>query len=160
MMGLTLGGIGLIIGGVIHTRHLLVWNGSASAPLGLYMAQSGHIEPGDWVLVTPSPALQKLIHDRHYLPEDVPLIKQVRGVAGDVVCRVEHVVTINKIPVARALKTDAQGRALPAWQGCIDLKPDQIFLLNRHPRSLDGRYFGVTHTSDVDTKLRLVWQVH
>src|SRR3546814_15532006 len=37
---------------------------------------------------------------------------------------------------------DRLGRPLPFWLGCRIVGPDELFLLNAAPDSLDGRYFG------------------
>jgi conjugative transfer signal peptidase TraF len=156
-------GIGLVISVTalqkFPTHPFLIWNGSGSAPAGLYVVQSGAPQRGDWVLVTPSPPVQKLILSRHYLPTGVPLIKQVRGRTGDVICRVGARITLNKVSVATALLTDSKGQVLPIWQGCHILQAGDFFLLNDHARSLDGRYFGMTKRREIISRIRLLWRV-
>lgn len=78
------------------------------------------------------------------------MIKQVAGVVGDEICRKGTLISINGRPAASALAQDSLDRSLPVWQGCHTLKDSEVFLLNPHPRSLDGRYFGMTETSDLD----------
>ena len=39
--------------------------------------------------------------------------------------------------------------ALPVLEGCSVLQEDQFFLLNKHPDSLDGRYFGAIERSEL-----------
>lgn len=78
------------------------------------------------------------------------MIKQVSGVVGDEICRHGTQISINGTLVAEALAQDTLDRSLPVWQGCHTLKDSEVFLLNPHSRSLDGRYFGVTKTSDLD----------
>jgi type IV secretory pathway protease TraF len=65
-------------------------------------------------------------------------------------------VFINGKPVAEALSVAPDGLKLPAWQGCHVLQADEVFLLNDHPRSLDGRYFGVMRVSDLEGTARLL----
>ncbi len=119
----------------------IVWNGSKSAPRGVYILRQLPLEHGRFVLVNPPPAMKKFIERRGYLPPDTPLIKRVRGLPGDEVCREGDRIFINKIHVATALKADSMGRDMPHWSGCFTLQEDEIFLLNEHEKSLDGRYF-------------------
>lgn len=137
----------------------LVWNASASAPIGLYAVSPGAaLRRGDMVIAWPPSAARQLAAGRHYLPGNVPLVKRVAGRAGDRVCALGRVVTVNGSPVARRRIADASGRPLPAWQGCIWLAPDMVFLLMAEtPNSFDGRYFGVTLTQDVIGKATPLW---
>jgi type IV secretory pathway protease TraF len=45
--------------------------------------------------------------------------------------------------IAIALSRDRLGRPLPDWQGCHQLRSNEIFAVNAAvPDSFDGRYFG------------------
>src|SRR5437016_5115480 len=55
---------------------LLVWNTSASAPIGLYRVLSGAAVRGDLVLVHTPDSIRKLADERRYLAYNVPLIKR------------------------------------------------------------------------------------
>jgi len=72
----------------------------------------------------------------------VPVLKYVVAVGGDVVCRLERNVTVNGRWQAVARSHDSQGNKLPTWSGCRQLENGEVFLLNPHPESFDGRYFG------------------
>lgn len=135
----------------------LVWNASASAPIGLYTVSQKKFERGDYVVVAPAPRLQALIDERGYLPPATPLLKRVAARSGARICRDEHGISIDNVIVAYALLSDSQGRLLPVWSGCKTLKADEIFLLNDHAQSLDGRYFGATKTAFVIGVARPVW---
>lgn len=135
----------------------LVWNASASAPVGLYKIENSALEVGDFVLVSPSEEAAKLIAERGYLPPDIPLIKRVAAMSGDEICRGDTAIFINKAFVATAQIFDSFGRNMPTWSGCFTLHKDEIFLLNDHEKSLDGRYFGVTIKSDVIGVAQPVW---
>ena len=43
------------------------------------------------------------------------------------------------------------------WEGCKVLEADEVFLLNPHPRSIDGRYFGPIKIGDLGGTLVLLW---
>jgi len=122
----------------------VLWNASASTPIGLYLIRPGTAPAiGNIVAVTPPDALARFLADGGYLADSVPLLKHVTALAGQIVCRTDATVTVDGTPVASALAHDRRGRALPVWQGCRQLGADEIFLLNPEIRdSLDGRYFG------------------
>ena len=137
----------------------LVWNASASAPIGLYAVSPGAaLRHGDMVIAWPPAAARQLAASRHYLPSNVPLVKRVAGIAGDTICAVDRMVTVNGRPFAMRRAADAEGRDLPAWQGCIRLGPGMLFLLMAEtPDSFDGRYFGPTLAQDVIGKAAPLW---
>lgn len=127
----------------------LVWNASSSAPIGLYRIEDRAPQRGDFVLVDPGSALEKFIAGRGYLPEKIPLLKRLAALPGDEICRKSEAIFINKTFVAEARKFDSEGRILPSWSGCFTLHSGEVFLLNDHENSLDGRYFGATNVKDV-----------
>ena len=136
----------------------LVWNASASAPLGLYWVTHAPIGRGDFVLAEPPDSARRLAAARGYLPAHVRLVKRVAGLAGDTICAVGNVVLINGRPAADRLDDDSRGRPLPAWHGCRRLGPDEVFLLMEDvPDSFDGRYFGPIQRRTVVGKLLPLW---
>jgi conjugative transfer signal peptidase TraF len=129
---------------------LLVWNASASAPIGLYRIDGDSLpQIDDLVLVRPDPALELFLSGRGYLPPSIPLIKRVAALSGAEICRRDETIFIDRIRVADALSIDSLDRQMPVWSGCFTLNSDEVFLLNRHEKSLDGRYFGATKISNV-----------
>ncbi|MPT48330.1 MAG: S26 family signal peptidase [Sphingobium sp.] len=123
----------------------LIWNASASVPVGLYRINDVDNPPvGTLVVVTPPDRLAHWLSKRGYLPDGVPLLKYVAAKTGQQVCRTGNALSIDGRPVATARSHDSQGRALPSWQGCRKLASGEIFLLNPSVAdSVDGRYFGV-----------------
>jgi conjugative transfer signal peptidase TraF len=145
---------------------ILVWNASASAPIGLYYVdswkrfdhQTVDILVDDLVVAWPPKVARALAADRHYLPSGVPLIKRVAAIDHDVVCADGDQITINGGWIIPRRKRDAKGRALLWWQGCHVLQEGELFLMmEEHPSSFDGRYFGVTSPKDVIGKATLIW---
>lgn len=122
----------------------LIWNASASVPIGLYWVRPiEQLRRGDLVVVNPPEPLATFLVDRGYLGQNVPLIKHVAALPGQIICRYDDRVLIDGRVWAKARARDGLGRALPVWQGCQVLRLSQVFLLNaEHPASLDGRYFG------------------
>lgn len=129
----------------------VIWNASASAPIGLYRIHPDR-DPaiGALVAITPPERLSRWLSARGYLPEGVPLLKHVAAKAGQRVCRTGDVVSVDARRVAIARARDGRGRPLPVWQGCHTLESGQLFLLNPSVAdSLDGRYFGPLPASTV-----------
>ncbi len=140
--------LGTVIGAwidvaVLKPPPLLIWNASASAPIGLYWLHSGRPSVASkMVAVTPPTALAAFMAGRHYLPQGVLLLKHVAALPGARVCRFGTVVTISGKAAAVARATDTRDRPLPVWRGCRVVGRDEVFLLNAAPDSFDGRYFG------------------
>jgi conjugative transfer signal peptidase TraF len=157
LLGAGIACLGLTI--VLPPLPRLVWNASASAPIGLYAVSPGAtLRRGDMVIAWPPAEAGQLAASRHYLPRNVPLVKRVAGTGDDAICAVDRVVTVNGRPVAVRRAADAEGRPLPAWQGCIRLAPGMVFLLmTETPDSFDGRYFGPTLARDVIGKATPLW---
>jgi conjugative transfer signal peptidase TraF len=121
----------------------LIWNASASVPVGLYRVDVDAIAAaGDLVAVNPPAGVAALLARRGYLPRGVPLLKRLAGAEGALVCRSGVFITIDGTPAARARTRDRAGRPLPIWLGCRRLQRGEIFLLGSAADSFDGRYFG------------------
>lgn len=140
---------------MIELPKKLVYNGSPSSRIGFYWIDDVPVGLGDFVLMNAPEHARELIKVRHYLPPNVPLIKRVVGVAGDEVCRHGRNISVNGIGMGVAKSEDLFGRPLPVWRGCETLTDDQIFVLNFHPDSFDGRYFGPVNRSSIIG--RAVW---
>lgn len=123
---------------------LLMWNGSASAPLGLYrIVAPVDISRGDLVLVHPPETARRLAVARGYLPAGVPLVKRIAAIAGDIVCANSGGLTVNGEHVADARHADSLGRPLEPWSGYRALDRDEfLVLMTTVPASFDSRYFG------------------
>ena len=137
----------------------LIWNASASVPIGLYRVQP---EPkprvSDIVVVRPPEPLVGFLSDGGYLPRGVPLLKHVAALGGQRVCRSGTAISIDGVTVGEALGHDSRGRPLPVWQGCTILAADQVFLFNAdRPDSLDGRYFGPLSRTTIVGRAQPIW---
>ena len=138
------------LAGAAYAHPWLLWNATASAPIGLYAVQPvTRPKVGELVVVRPDPALARWMVERRYIGRDVPLVKRVAAVSGARVCRSSVEISIDGRAAATALSRDHLGRALPVWSGCRALGPGELFLLNAAHTSLDGRYFGPTLTTAV-----------
>lgn len=146
----------IALSSVLSSHKILIWNRTESAPQGLYWRSDSPLTLNGWAVVSGKAPAAIWISERGYLAPGWPIIKRVRGLPGDEICRENGSITINKVVVAVALVADSQGNALPVWRGCRTLNADEVLLLNNHPRSLDGRYFGPTNIEDVLGSARLL----
>jgi conjugative transfer signal peptidase TraF len=149
----------VVLSAIVHPRPLLIWNATPSVPTGLYRIETtARLAIGDLVVVKPPVRLANWLAQRRYVPLGVPLIKHVVALSGATVCRHGATVSISGIMVATALDHDRVGRPLPRWEGCVDLRPGDVFLMNlRRPDSLDGRYFAALPVSSIVGRAILIW---
>ncbi len=148
----------LLASAVLPPAPRLVWNASASAPIGLYAVSLGApVEPGDMVIARIPERYRALAAERHYLPRNVPLVKRVIAYAGDEVCALGQEIFVNGRWTAERRLVDGMGRPMPMWTGCARLHEPQFFLLMDNAASFDGRYFGPTEGKDIIGKARLLW---
>lgn len=135
----------------------MVWNTSPSVPIGLYLIVAKTTARGEIALINLPPALAALADARGYLPRGVYLLKPIRALAGDRVCRFDLIIVINGRSVGAARVADAAGRALPRFSGCRRLRDDEIFVLGRSADSFDGRYFGPLNVATVVGRAQPLW---
>ncbi len=151
-------GLSLMLAASLIDRSDFVWNRTESVPKGLYFVdRSAPVSKGDLVAFEPSDEVRKWLDQEGIVGSDWPLLKHVAGLEGDEVCRCGGEILINELLVADALETTGSGSALPAWQGCRTLQSAEVFLLNDHPRSVDGRYFGAQLRAHIFGVARPIW---
>jgi conjugative transfer signal peptidase TraF len=136
--------MGVAVASFVSLPLKLVWNASASVPIGLYEIEPvRHPAVTDLLAVMPPKPLADFMVERGYIGRDVPLMKRVMALPGQNVCRTGLSVTVDGVPLGDALDRDRKGRPLPVWQGCQRVADGDLFLMNPDvPDSLDGRYFG------------------
>ena len=155
---MTLAGVAIIVvSAAALPTPMLIWNASASVPVGFYRVVSGAPKRGDFVLVRTPDFVRVLAAQRGYLPVGIPLVKHLAAAVGDEVCTLMKAVIINGAIVARQLETDRSGRPLPLWKGCRRLRRDEFFLLAAAPDSFDSRYFGPVMQADLIGRLVPLW---
>lgn len=136
----------------------LLFNTTASAPIGFYVLTPGRPIVGEWVAILPPPDLARWMAVRGYLPANVPLLKEVAAVSRQQVCGHEGVLLVDGAPVARMRSRDRWGRALTPFTGCQRLADDEVLLVNRHAaNSLDSRYFGPLPSRGIVGRARPLW---
>ena len=159
ILALALLGLGLIgLAMLARPAPWLVWNASASAPIGLYRVLPGTPVRGDLVLVHTPESVRQLAAARGYLPANVPLVKRIVAQGGDVVCAADDAISINSRIVAERMVRDRLGRPLPSWSGCHLLHSGEAFLLMvGRADSFDSRYFGPIPTAAIIARLVPLW---
>jgi len=159
LLAMTAGASAVAFTGAAQHPPRLIWNASASVPIGLYRVQPvPRARVSDLVVVRPPEALSWFLAEGGYLPRNVPLLKRIAALPGQQVCRTGAEVTVDGVPLGDALPHDRRGRPLPVWQGCTMLAADQIFLLNPdRPDSLDGRYFGPIPRDSIVGRASPIW---
>ena len=162
---LIVAGIGIAILGADFARdHLtrpaarIVWNASASAPIGLWLVHPGTPpRVGVMVLAKTPMIVRRLAAERHYIPLTVPLIKRIVAGPGDTVCASGFRISIDGRSAATRMRADRRGRPLPWWNGCERLNAGRLFLLNARPDSFDSRYFGPVERSEILGTVTPLW---
>lgn len=122
----------------------LIWNASASAPVGLYrVVPVDRIDVTDLAVVMPPEELANFLDERRYLPKGLPLLKRVLALGGTQVCRSGADIIAYGMSYGQARERDSQGRPLPDWRGCRQIAEGEAFFMNWDaPDSFDSRYFG------------------
>lgn len=143
----------------VHPAPKLIWNASASVSVGLYAVHRPRpLHVGDIVVARPPEPLASYLDRRRSLPEGVPLVKPIKALGGQTVCRHGSLVSVDGVTLAAARTRDHRGRRLPVWQGCRVLGADDVFLMNpAEPDSLDGRYFGPLPTAAIVGRATPLW---
>jgi len=151
--------LGVGLSALLHPTPRLIWNDSASVPIGLYAVRpTGALKVTELVVVTPPQPLADFLANRGYLPKGVPLLKRILALPGQTVCRVGRTITVDGNAMGEALEWDRRGRMLPAWQGCRVIPADEVFRMNRQSEdSLDGRYFGPLPANSIVGRAEPLW---
>src|SRR6266545_8222830 len=83
---------------LLHPVPKLIWNASASVPIGLYLVTPTNVHHvGDLVVVRPPEALAAFLETRGYLARGVPLLKHIAALPGQDVCRTDGMITVDGV---------------------------------------------------------------
>lgn len=139
----------------------VLWNASASVPIGLYRIVPGdRIGVTDLAVVMPPKELAAFLDARGYLPHGLPLIKRVLAFGGTTVCRSGADIFAYGMAYGQARAQDTRGRPLPVWQGCRTLTSGEAFFMNwDSPDSFDSRYVGPLPLTAIVGKAVPVWTI-
>ena len=136
---------------------LFLINTSPSEPLGLYVRSALPPATGRLAAFHP-PALGRAYASAH-LPQigRGGILKRLAAGQGSQVCAHDQVFLVNGQLGAIRLHDDA-GRALPRWEGCLTLGPDQfVAYSDRIPNSFDSRYYGPVGPADIIGAYEPLW---
>jgi conjugative transfer signal peptidase TraF len=136
--------IGLFAAASATNPDALLYNGTPSMPVGLYLRASGGVERGAIVTVRAVDVAPSYAAERNFTDPADRFLKRVVSASGDMVCASGAGVTLNGALVALRQAQDSAGRALPTWKGCVTLDDGHVLLLGDTPDSFDGRYWGPT----------------
>lgn len=144
---------------VVPATPRLIWNASASAPVGFYwMSAPDGLKPGDLVIARVPMAVRTLAARRRYLPLNVPLVKRIAAGPGAEVCALGDRLFLDGAPLVVRRLTDAAGRPMPWWSGCTTLGAGRYLLVMTNvPASFDGRYFGPSGRRDILGRATPLW---
>jgi type IV secretory pathway protease TraF len=85
-----------------------------------------------------------------------PLLKPVAALAGEEVC-----VHQGELWVAGQgygpIYLEAEGKPLPQFDGCHVVPEGAVLLASTQPKSLDGRYFGMTPMAELTAQAVPLW---
>ncbi len=151
--------LGIAVANTVETPTKLIWNATASAPVGFYTVEPATaLDVPELVAVMPPEPLAAFMVERGYVGRGVPLLKRVLALPGQRVCRLRSTITVDGVEMGDALDRDRIGRDLPVWQGCRTISDGEIFLMNWEVRdSLDGRYFGPIPSDSVIGRALPLW---
>ena len=122
--------IGIAAASAVKTPTKLIWNATASAPVGFYTVEpADRIDVPELVAIMPPEPLASFMVERGYIARGVPLLKRVLGLPGQRVCRAGRTITVDGIEMGEALDRD----------------------------SLDGRYFGPIPAASVIGRAVPLW---
>jgi conjugative transfer signal peptidase TraF len=153
-------GTALIAAPAWHRPDLrVIWNASASVPVGLYrIVPAGRIDVTDLAVVMPPDELAAFLDERGYLLRGLPLIKRVLALSGTTVCRSGAKIVAYGTTYGEARALDTRGRPLPVWQGCRQINDGEAFFMNWDSLdSFDSRYFGPLPVSAIVGRAVPVW---
>src|ERR1700678_3442275 len=126
----------------------LLWNWTASLPLGLYW-----LSPDARSRVK----VGALVALRRYLPPGAMLVKPIVATSADSVCTDDDTLTVNGATLGAIRSEDTRGRPLPRDARCGPLPEGQIFVASHLPTSFDSRTFGPVPLSDIRGTVTPLW---
>jgi len=145
---------GLILAAVLSTRWVRL-HGSPSVPRGLYRlaAVTPPLTRGTRVVLPVPPAV------RPWHRVWLPLLQPSAALPGDLVCTSEAG-RWSEGQAGGPVSLEAGGAPLPRLRGCVRVPAGAVFLASPAPRSLDGRYFGMTPVSTLTARAMplLTWR--
>ena len=85
------------------------------------------------------------------------MIKEIVGVAGDKVSVQNGTVSINNRIYGGIIANDGKLRRIPMERPPVKLKTNQVFVMARHDKSFDSRYFGPIERKSIQGRIKPVF---
>ena len=141
----------LVLAAVVSTRWVRL-NLSPSVSLGVYRLEqlAPPLARGTLVVLSAPASI------RPWWRSLASLLKPVAAVAGEEVCGVEGALFIHGEAYG-PIYTEADGKPLPHLDGCQVVPEGTVFLASTQPKSLDGRYFGMTPIPTLTAQAVPLW---
>ena len=118
----------------------LIWNASASAPVGLYTVRTAaDLGVTDLVAVDAPEPLASFLSQREYLPRGVPLMKRIAALPGQTACRIGRNVSVDTIAMGEALARDRRVLMQPQREASLRLPLRNDPEFSRHFHLLSRR---------------------
>lgn len=140
----------------------IVINTTNSIPLGVYIERSGTPKKGDLVKVClPESNIAEIALERHYISKGFcpdgygHILKQIKAAEGDLVFIGSQGVLINGqlLQNSQPMISDLDGKKMPVLHLQKTLTADEFLLVTDHPKSFDGRYFGITKQNEIISRI-------
>jgi type IV secretory pathway protease TraF len=141
----------LVLAAVVSTRWVRL-NLSPSVPLGVYRLErlAPPLARGTLVVLSAPASI------RPWWRSLASLLKPVAAVAGEEVCGVWGELFVQGEWYGPVFP-EAQGKPLPHLDGCAVVPEGTVFLASTQPKSLDGRYFGMTPIATLTARAVPLW---
>lgn len=144
---------GFILSEINNPYPLIILNRTESVPKGLYRLTEAPLEHGALVAYQPTFEENEWLYSNRIIGKDWVLLKHIAALGGDTVCIRGDVISVHGKPMANTWYSKERYNS----SVCETLKTGDIFLLNRHPKSVDGRYFGIQKQSQIIGVVRPIW---
>jgi len=146
----------------IQTNKQYYINLTPSEPLGIYkkILFDGKLKKGELVIFKVPDAAKVYVYGRGWLKKEMPLLKEVRGIAGDQYTISSDGLLINGDHVGQVSTQDSQGKPLPKLRGRFVIKTGYFLPISTYSKkSFDGRYFGVVSVKSIIGKAIPFWTI-
>lgn len=135
----------------------LVYNATASYPIGFYRVHSNYSE-SDVVWFDVPNNVERLVFGRNYIPQNAKLMKKIIAGEGASWCVSDRSLIVEGISVGKIRTEDSNKLPLPQLpEGCNTLGLDEVIVASPHPLSFDSRYFGPVKKETVHGRLEALW---
>ncbi len=142
-------------------KKYILYNSTLSLATGFYRLHHtpdiAHLQRDDIVVYVVPEHVRSLVRDRHYLGNDIPLMKPYSARPGDSVCTEGHRVVVHEQTLGLIRDTDSRGRPLPWHRFCGRVPAGQFYSFSPHAASFDSRHYGPVPLTDIIAKATPLW---